>query len=409
MKRLPLISISLLMLGVAACDAVRVPGPDVADEILTRPSQTETEVVADQSEAPSDMPAAPLEETSDIETPNAPNVLDNPEVVETDTTEPDISETDLETDTDEETETTDASEPDATAESETDGAPISLAAMNAIKCGLLQDGEDTSPTVAMVAGATTVDESTVGLEAVNALAAQLSAYPGIVKLEPRNIRESGAVESGHCGATRISDRWFLTAAHCIDKPYDELRLVVGSENIRGPLASNIDGITAICHGGYNGSANGYANDIALIRVNDNVEEALEGVPIASYAPPQRALVPVNYETVDMAGWGIVAFGGQLSSELLGASLALKSSGPAAIQVSSIAGAGPCIGDSGGPLYVTEADGTRTVIGVLSVVEQNRETGEFCAGAYNGRYTNVEGYRDWISTVIGACEGEDDLC
>jgi secreted trypsin-like serine protease len=111
----------------------------------------------------------------------------------------------------------------------------------------------------------------------------------------------------------------------------------------------------------------------------------------------------------MAGWGLTRFGGQLSNDLLATAIRITAVGPAAITVASHAGAGPCIGDSGGPLYVTEADGSKSVVGILSVVEQNRATGQFCAGDYNGRYTNLQGYTGWIDSVIALCESEPDAC
>lgn len=289
------------------------------------------------------------------------------------------------------------------------GAPLrSLAELNAKACGLAPNQAPT-PTVGAVAGATIVEEQRVGAAAVNALASQLVNFPGLVKMEPRNVSESGSVSSGHCSATRIAENWFITAAHCVDESYQEIQLISGSENIRSPMAHIFLASQSICHGGYNGSANGYANDIALIRVASEQLEALGDLPIANYGVSSKALVPVNYETLDMAGWGLTSFGGQLSNQLLGATLTLESAGPAVINVTSRAGAGPCIGDSGGPLFVTEEDGTRTVVGVLSVVEQNRTTGQFCSGDYKGRYTNLEGYRDWIGSVIERCESDEEIC
>ena len=78
-------------------------------------------------------------------------------------------------------------------------------------------------------------------------------------------------------------------------------------------------------------------------------------------------------------------------------------------MSSRENAGPCIGDSGGPLLIDEADGKPKVVGVLSVVEQNRLTGEFCKGTYNARYTNLQGYVGWIESVIGVCTESPELC
>ena len=78
-------------------------------------------------------------------------------------------------------------------------------------------------------------------------------------------------------------------------------------------------------------------------------------------------------------------------------------------MASLDNAGPCIGDSGGPLLIDEDDGLPRVVGVLSVVEQNRTTGKFCEGSYNARYTNLQGYISWVQDVIGVCETSPELC
>jgi len=298
-----------------------------------------------------------------------------------------------------------ASDPDA-AEIESSG--LTLAELNAVPCGLPADAPPT-PTVGAVAGATQTEDAAVGAEAVNALAASLANFPGIVKLEPVKPAEGGMIATGHCGAVRIADHWLATAAHCVDEPFDQLRIIGTAENLRSPLAHTTEGDLAICHGGYAGTANGYANDLALIRLSDAEVEALGDVPVARYGATDKPLAPANYPTGDMAGWGLTHFGGKLSNSLLSASIRITGTGPATIYVASQAGAGPCVGDSGGPLYVTEADGSKTAIGILSVVEQNRETGQFCAGDYNGRYTNLQGYTGWLSDVMALCDSDEVAC
>ena len=98
-------------------------------------------------------------------------------------------------------------------------------------------------------------------------------------------------------------------------------------------------------------------DIALIRLSAEQSAALASVPVARTAATSLPLAPANYAKGEMAGWGLTRFGGQLSNDLLSTSLKITAVGPPAIMVRSQNGAGPCIGDCGGPLYGTEADGT----------------------------------------------------
>lgn len=406
MTTLKLTATCAALLMLAGCDLVRVPeigSDDGTDSAPVTAPETDEGTIKN----PDDQPV--IDNTiSQPDTSTGSSVIDptDGETVEpTPETPVPIDEhgTGTPTDTDEDG---DAAETDDSAEATT--PTLSLQLLNAKACGVDPEATPT-PTVAHVAGATTVAEPVVGTAAVNALAATLTSFPGIVKLEPRNTTESGAVSSGHCGATRIANNWFVTAAHCVDEPYEELRLIGESANLRSPLAKTTQGQFAVCHAGYKGTANGYANDLALIRVSDEAIETLANVPIAKFGKTALPLSPVGYKSADMAGWGLTRYGGQLSNELLTTFLDLSTIGPAIITVASRNGAGPCIGDSGGPLYVTEADGAKTLVGVLSVVEQNQTTGEFCAGDYNGRYTNLQGFDDWMQSVMTLCETNPETC
>lgn len=387
------------LLLLAGCDIIRVPDMGSRDDETTTSDPVPT---TDDASVPTPDTQPPIDDTI----PHNDTASGPDEVSPADDTPPELT-PEAPTPIGEDPEETPSDA--ATDDSAEALVPVmSLPLLNAKSCGLATEAAST-PTVANVAGATTIAEPTIGTAAVNSLAATLSSFPGIVKLEPRNTSTNGVVSSGHCGATRIAENWFVTAAHCVDEPYEELRLIGESENLRSPLARTTKGQFAVCHAGYNGTANGYANDIALIRLTVEDMAMIGNVPIARFGKTTLPLSPTGYKHAEMAGWGITRYGGQLSNELLTTALDLATIGPAIITVASRNGAGPCIGDSGGPLYVNEADGTKTLVGVLSVVEQNQETGEFCAGDYNGRYTNLQGFDDWIQSVMTHCETNPETC
>lgn len=391
MKRLFAPCAALALVLVSACDAVRIPGVEREPEPADPPPAA----------TPAPPPEMPAPQPAGDTTPDTGGEVDTTNVVPTET--------------DPETETPGDTLEGPTETTDTEGAVsqptiTDLAEINAARCGLPVP-EDPSLTIAQLTGADTAptQESMVGTAAVGGIAARLTAFPGIVKMEPRRTVETGGIASGHCGATRISERWFVTAAHCVDQTYDEIRFIMGVENIRDTEAAEI--VTAemsICHRAYDGLSSTYANDIALIRLPDEVIEGLASIPVANIGATEKPLTPFNYPLAEMAGWGLTGFNASLSPILLSAPLDLVSTGPAQITIASREGAGPCIGDSGGPLYVTEDDGKKVVVGVLSVVEQNEE-GAFCAGAYRGRYTNLQGFQDWMTDVMAACEADEALC
>lgn len=412
MRRIQFLSVAGLALLLTGCDQIRLPGasPLTASE----KSGARAALPDDGSISEADLQPAGTDietlETASITTEPAPeaDLIPAPDGLADPEDMPETGE--------EEADASDLAEGESegeAAEAAADVQPAALAAMNlgqinAMRCALPDDVPPT-PTVAMVAGATEIEEPVVGVEAVGGLAATLTAFPGIVKLEPRRSEPTGAVATGHCSALRIAANWFVTAAHCVDQPYDEIRLIGEAEDLRSPAARRVSAASAVCHAGYQGTANGYANDIALIRLGDDQLGAFANVPVARFGQTSLPLAPANFPKADMAGWGITRFGGQLSSQLLSTGLEVISAGPAAITVRSLNGAGPCIGDSGGPLFVTEADGTRTAVGILSVVEQNRITGNFCEGEYTGRYTSLEGYASWITSVMSMCDTDPAAC
>jgi Trypsin len=385
MKRVHLLAAAGFAAFLPACDMVRLPGagsPEPAAPAAVEAEAAETDIAP----ASAAEPIAGTIQAPEGETPT----------VDRDAPEPGTSDEAA------------LADPASFAALGAAAARPSLALLNAAHCAL-PEGAAPTPTVGAVAGATELEEPMAGVEVVNALAAPLSAFPGIVKLEPRRTEATGAVASGHCSAVRIRATWFLTAAHCIDQPYDELRVIGDAANLRSPAARITAASSAICHGGYLGTDNAYSNDIALLRLSPEQASALAAVPVARTGATAKALAPANYPAGEMAGWGLTRYTGHLSNDLMMSALKITAVGPAAITVASHGGAGPCIGDSGGPLYVSEADGSKTVVGILSVVEQNRATGRFCDGEYNGRFTNLQGYTGWIDSVIAFCEAQPDAC
>lgn len=374
---------TLLGLGLlAACDAVRVPGQD---EGVANPPAVEVVDVATpgEDEAASAPTQQPASSTAVAPTP-----------VETGPDETSPTPAPIET-------TEEAALPGESV--------IDLAQINAITCGLERTEEETL-TVAQSfqqQQPSPQPESLLTTAAVGGMAARLASFPGIVKMEPRRQQGTG-IASGHCGATRISERWFVTAAHCVDEGYDEIRFVTGVENVRDEAGAHIvQAELSICHSAFE-RAGTMPNDIALMRVPEAAISQITSIPIANYGETEQTLSSFNYPRAEMAGWGVTQFNALPSPILLSANLELVSTGAGQLTISSLNGSGPCVGDSGGPLYVEEEDGKMVVVGVLSHVLPNAE-GRVCEGEYRGRYTNLQSFLGWMDGVMQACDADTTLC
>ena len=386
MRILPSITIALAALAITACDNVKFPGAGPRDGGSEQQPPPPPNAPISAEEAAS---AGTSEEISGTESTN----------VSTTPTEISGGETEVPANTE-----APAAEPEINRYAGVDN----LLSINAARCA--PTTAEASQTLAEIASASRVTSGTFSAQAVNGTAVTTAAFPGIVKMEPKRRLANGGISSGHCGATRIANNWFITASHCLDDTYDDIDLISTEASLLDPRAVRIQATASLCHAAYGGATGQYANDVALIKIDDAAAAQFEDVPIARFGQTEKSLGPINYPLARMAGWGITSFdGGELSNDLLTTILTLVSSGPAAITVASLDNAGPCIGDSGGPLLIDEDDGLPRVVGVLSVVEQNRATGKFCEGSYNARYTNLQGYISWVQDVIGVCETSPELC
>lgn len=281
-----------------------------------------------------------------------------------------------------------------------------LAEINATPCGPLTTG--TTATVAEVASATEVETtSRVRPQMIAGTSAALADLPGIAKLEPERDLSPSSVSKGHCSATRIAEDWFITAAHCVDEDYDRLTIRVGHEVLSSPITARTSADYAVCHSAYGGREGGYANDIALLRVPGDTLPEIGTPPIVRFGELSASFSPVNFPEARIGGWGTTSFGGDLSDYLQKADLDVDGIGAAVISLNSRDGKGPCVGDSGGPLFVQEGE-DYVLMGVLSTVAA-RPGGQVCQGDYVATYTNLSGYSDWIENVIATCEDDAGKC
>lgn len=309
----------------------------------------------------------------------------------------------------------------------------------------------TSPTAAAAQTCGGVVPKVIGGEP-----ADVADWPGLAVLRLRDA--TGAVSIAACGATALSRKWVLTAAHCVtpefspDGPYRytkdwKLKIHDGA----GGEIQLRDGLLDVvpADNTFSGSAKGSGLKIVQIIPHENYATTARGLPtrddialieLADETPWTGATMPLSADTVadpavsgtgtilEVAGFGrtksnpqklqttliessyFVSFtdrllaGGvpTLTVEQCRSMNAQNASyiGPNQLCAGTL-GIDSCSGDSGGPLSMCSSDNRRYQVGIVSWGSN------YCGadGNYAGVYTRVSAYQDWIIGRTGPLGGE----
>jgi len=204
-----------------------------------------------------------------------------------------------------------------------------------------------------------------------------------------------------CGASIISSRFLVTAAHCT--PTSSMRITVGSLRYDGqgnPPAQSFGISRTITHPNYNSATIDY--DVAVIELSSPLTFSANVQPV-KLAPASSG--DFTGDDSIIIGWGTTSEGGAISRDLLEVTIPVVSNVVCNNAYGNITprmvcaeaeNKDSCQGDSGGPAFIGTSTANYLQMGIVS-------WGYGCARAgYPGVYTRVSSVYSWVCSIPGAC-------
>lgn len=234
------------------------------------------------------------------------------------------------------------------------------------------------------------------------------AYPWQVSLRVSWMTDD-PVKSHFCGGSVYSDRWIITAAHCLVDMVREKVVVTAGTNIIDSTAMRLPVKRIIMHKSF--SRHPYNNDIALVELLTPLplqgNDRIKAVPLVT--PASEGSVLAQGALTVVTGWGMTTSGGDMVRDLRfisGIPVIPRSTCNRTTVYDGMVttnffcagfltgGTDSCKGDSGGPLTVD----TATAPKLAGIVSWGGETG--CAQPNRpGVYTRVANYIGWIDACV----------
>ena len=242
---------------------------------------------------------------------------------------------------------------------------------------------------------------------INGQPADISEVPWQVALVNANIVDD--FDAQFCGGSIISERWLLTAAHClIGKSSADIDVLMGITTLGQAGSTRISVQQTISHPNFNGVT--FDNDIALLKLSTPIQLSNTNTQLIALPYDQEVSIwPAAGTHATVSGWGNTATTGiSYPTELMAAVVEVLTDpddpncgdypgtefSPALMLCAAelTIGRDSCQGDSGGPLAIEVGD-SWMLAGIVS-------WGYDCADpAFPGVYTRVTQYLSWIEDYV----------
>jgi secreted trypsin-like serine protease len=233
------------------------------------------------------------------------------------------------------------------------------------------------------------------------------AYPWQASLVVSNITDAGRAH--FCGASVYSDKWIVTAAHCMTGlGASQFQVIVGTYTLN-KSTKRYAVKRRIVHASYE-KAGPSDSDLALIELDQPLVLGGDVKTIAVLSPADEPTALVDGKPLVVTGWGATESGGDVVRDLREVTVPFVTKKDCSDPLSygtritdtmicagvTAGGKDSCQGDSGGPLISTAA--SAQLVGVTS-------WGEGCAKPGKpGVYTRISSFKAWIEACVagGAC-------